>query len=51
MNGNEPATKADLLALESRMEARFDGKLSALEARSTGNWIRLSSGCWTAWGR
>ena len=32
MNGNEPATKSDLLALESR----FDGKLSALESRFEG---------------
>ena len=44
MNGSEPATKADLLALESRMdgklvalearmESRFDGKLDTLEQR------------------
>lgn len=47
MNGSEPATKSDLLALEARMdgkllalearmEARFDGKLSAMEARFDG---------------
>jgi hypothetical protein len=40
MNGNEPATKADLLALEARMdgklfalESRFDGKMDTLEQR------------------
>jgi hypothetical protein len=44
MNGSEPATKADLLALEarmdgkllaleSRMESRFNGKLDTLEQR------------------
>ena len=40
MNGNEPATKSDLLALESRfdaklgaLESRTDGKLDALEQR------------------
>jgi hypothetical protein len=33
MNGTEPATKSDLLALESRMESRFDGKLDTLEQR------------------
>lgn len=43
MNGNEPATKSDilalksdLLALESRMESRMDAKLSALESRFDG---------------
>jgi len=36
MNGSEPATKSDLLALEARMDSRFDGKLSAMEARFDG---------------
>jgi|SRR5579859_6316215 hypothetical protein len=43
MNGNEPATKSDILALksdilalESRMESRMDAKLSALESRFDG---------------
>jgi len=46
MNGNEPATKSDLLALKSdilalksdllALESRFDAKLSALESRFDG---------------
>jgi hypothetical protein len=46
MNGNEPATKSDLLALKSDvlalksdllvLESRFDAKLSALESRFDG---------------
>ena len=38
-NGNEPATKADLHALEQRMEGKLDameGKLDALEQRVEG---------------
>ena len=33
MSPNEPATKADLLAVEARLESRFDGKLDTLEQR------------------
>jgi hypothetical protein len=36
MSRNEPATKADLLAVEARLESRFDGKLQALESRFDG---------------
>jgi hypothetical protein len=50
MNGNEPVTKSDLLAFESRFDgklsglgSRFDGKLSALESRFDGKLSALES--------